>query len=63
MTRPARDSRPDSALAPAGADGQSGITLIELMVTITILALLLLATMPGIGQWLRNTSIRNAAES
>jgi type IV fimbrial biogenesis protein FimT len=37
--------------------------LIELMVTITILALLLLATMPGIGQWLRNTSIRNAAES
>lgn len=42
---------------------QPGLTMIELMVTITILAVLLVATMPSIGQWLRNTSIRNAAES
>ncbi len=41
----------------------AGFSLIELMVTMTILGLLLLATMPSIGAWLRNTEIRNAAES
>lgn len=40
-----------------------GFTLVELLVTITVLGLLLLATMPSIGAWLRNTQIRTAAES
>lgn len=40
-----------------------GFSLIEMMVTLTILGFLLVATMPSIGAWLRNTEIRNAAES
>jgi type IV fimbrial biogenesis protein FimT len=50
--RPARDARPGA-----------GFSLIELMVTMTILGFLLVATIPSIGTWLRNTEIRNAAES
>lgn len=41
----------------------AGFSLIELMVTVTILGFLLVATLPSIGAWLRNTEIRNAAES
>lgn len=37
--------------------------MIELMVTVSILAVLMVATLPSIGQWMRNTEIRNAAES
>jgi type IV fimbrial biogenesis protein FimT len=37
--------------------------MIEVLVTLTILGLLLAAVMPGIGAWMRNTEIRNAAES
>jgi type IV fimbrial biogenesis protein FimT len=33
------------------------------MVTMAILGLLLMATMPSVGAWMRNTEIRNAAES
>jgi len=54
MLKPGR-----TAAGPATA----GFSLIELMVTMTILGLLLLATLPSIGAWLRNTEIRNAAES
>jgi type IV fimbrial biogenesis protein FimT len=40
-----------------------GISLIEVLVTLTILGLLLLSVLPSIGSWMRNTEIRNAAES
>jgi type IV fimbrial biogenesis protein FimT len=40
-----------------------GLTLVELLVTVTILGLLMLAAVPGIGSWLHNTQIRTAAES
>ncbi|MBK6853487.1 MAG: GspH/FimT family pseudopilin [Burkholderiales bacterium] len=43
--------------------GQRGISLIEVLVTLTILGLLLLSVLPSIGSWMRNTEIRNAAES
>jgi type IV fimbrial biogenesis protein FimT len=42
---------------------QRGFTLVELMVTVTILVLMLLAALPSIGTWLDNTRIRNAADS
>ena len=48
---------------PASGPVAAGFSLIELMVTMTILGLLLVATMPSIGAWMRNTEIRNAAES
>ncbi|MEY2690241.1 MAG: hypothetical protein RL375_4441 [Pseudomonadota bacterium] len=41
----------------------TGISLIEVLVTVTILGLLLLAVLPSIGNWMRNIEIRNAAES
>jgi len=40
-----------------------GMTLVELMVTLAVVALLLLAVIPDIGAWMRNTQIRNATES
>jgi type IV fimbrial biogenesis protein FimT len=40
-----------------------GISMIEVLVTVSILGMLLVAVMPGIGSWMRNTEIRNAAES
>jgi len=42
---------------------QRGFSLIELIVTITVLALVLLAAAPAIGTWTDNTRIRNAAEA
>lgn len=42
---------------------QEGFTLIELMVTITILAILVVLGAPSYQEWIRNTGIRNAAES
>jgi type IV fimbrial biogenesis protein FimT len=40
-----------------------GMTLIELAVTVTILALLLIGAGPSIGAWIRNTKVRNTASS
>lgn len=40
-----------------------GFTLIEIVVVMTVLALMLMAAAPGMGAWLDNTQIRNAAES
>jgi type IV fimbrial biogenesis protein FimT len=40
-----------------------GFTLVELMVAITILAILVLAGVPGFTAWLQNTQIRTAAEA
>lgn len=42
---------------------QKGFTLIELMVTLTILAILVVLGAPSYQEWIRNTGIRNAAES
>jgi type IV fimbrial biogenesis protein FimT len=42
---------------------QRGLTLIELLVTVTVLGLLLLAVMPNVTEWMRNAEVRNAAES
>lgn len=42
---------------------QHGLTLIEVAVTLTVLALLLAAVAPGVSSWMRNLRIRNAAES
>ena len=40
-----------------------GMTMIELAVTITILALLLVGAGPSISTWMRNTQVRNTASS
>ncbi|MEO8022835.1 GspH/FimT family pseudopilin [Polaromonas sp.] len=40
-----------------------GFSLIELMVTITVLALILMGAMPSIGTWLGNLKVRNSASS
>ncbi len=42
---------------------QRGFSLIELVVTIAVLALILMAAVPGMGLWLENTRIRNVADS
>lgn len=40
-----------------------GFTLVELMVTITVMALLMLAAVPSIGNWVANARVRSVAES
>jgi type IV fimbrial biogenesis protein FimT len=40
-----------------------GFTLIELMIGITILAIVITAGLPSYRQWIQNTQIRNASES
>lgn len=42
---------------------QRGVTLIELMVGLTILAFLMLSGAPSIADWIRNSQIRAAADS
>jgi type IV fimbrial biogenesis protein FimT len=39
------------------------MTLIELMITVVILVMLLLAVGPSVGTWMRNTQVRNVASS
>jgi type IV fimbrial biogenesis protein FimT len=50
-------------LQTASSKRLKGFTLVELMVTISLLALLLFAAVPSFTQWSRNTQIRSAAES
>jgi type IV fimbrial biogenesis protein FimT len=40
-----------------------GVTIIELAVALTIVALLLFAVMPSVGTWIRNTQVRNTASA
>jgi len=40
----------------------AGFTLIELMVTLTVLGMLLMVGLPSLATWLQNTQIRTAAE-
>jgi len=42
---------------------QRGFSLIEIVVTIAVLALLLFAALPSLGTWLDNVRIRNVADS
>ena len=42
---------------------QRGFSLIEVVVTMTVLALILFAAVPSIGSWMDNTRIRNVADS
>jgi type IV fimbrial biogenesis protein FimT len=41
---------------------QKGLTLIELMVTLTLLGIVLAAVAPGFGRWIANTKVRTTAE-
>lgn len=40
-----------------------GFTLVEMAITLTVLAMMLMLAMPTIGVWLSNARIRNAAET
>lgn len=40
-----------------------GMTLVELLVALTVLAFLMMAAMPSLTGWMRNTQIRTAAEA
>ena len=42
---------------------ERGVTLIELMVTLVILAMLALGVGPSITAWRKNTQVRNTASS
>ena len=42
---------------------QNGVTLIEAMIVVAILGLLIVMALPAVGEWLKNTQIRTAAES
>lgn len=53
---------PGGATAAVGLQGR-GLTLIEMMVTVTLLGALLLAVAPSAAEWMRSTEVRNAAES
>lgn len=47
----------------ASQSGQQGMSLIELMVAITILAIVTVLALPSYGVWINNTKIRTTAES
>lgn len=42
---------------------QRGFTVVELVVTIAVLALILMTAMPSVATWMGNTRIRNVADS
>jgi type IV fimbrial biogenesis protein FimT len=42
---------------------QRGFSMIEIAVTLTVIVLLLAAVGPSVGDWMRNTRVRNAADS
>ena len=42
---------------------QRGISMIEVVVTIAIMGILMAAAMPSVGDWIRNSKVRNTAES
>ena len=42
---------------------QHGVTLIELMITLTILGILTVAAMPSYSQWIQNSQIRTASDA
>lgn len=46
-----------------GQPGHQGFTLIELMIAISLLVILLVLGMPGMGNWLQNSQIRTSADT
>lgn len=50
-------------LTPRRRAASRGLTLVELMVTITLLAMLMMVGLPNMTQWTRNTQIRTVAET
>jgi type IV fimbrial biogenesis protein FimT len=48
---------------PAGVLPQTGFSLIELMVVVSVLAVLLGLALPSFSEWIRNNQVRSAAES
>lgn len=42
---------------------QRGFSMIEVVVTVAIMGILLASAMPSMADWIRNTKVRNAAES
>lgn len=42
---------------------QRGFSLVELVITLAVLALILMAAMPSVGSWVGNARIRNVADS
>jgi type IV fimbrial biogenesis protein FimT len=42
---------------------QRGFSMIEVAITIAIMGILMATAMPSVGDWIRNTKVRNAAES
>lgn len=55
--------RTDSHSTPATPRPSRGVTLIELMIGLAVLAMLLLSGAPAFSDWIRNTRIRSASES
>jgi len=43
--------------------GQRGFSIVEIGVTLAVFAVLAAAAVPSVGQWIRNTKVRNTAES
>jgi len=50
-------------LTHAASPPQRGFSLVELLVTLSVLAFLMMAGMPSLSQWSRNSQIRTVAES
>ena len=50
-------------LMPSHQFRQAGVTLVELMVTVTLMALLAMLAVPAYSQWIRNNQIRSVAEN
>lgn len=51
------------ASAVMGLDGARGFTLLELLVTITLLGILVTLSLPSFTTWIRNTQVRSVAEA
>ena len=51
------------AYRPYAAPAQRGVSLIELMVGLTVLAIALMMGVPSLGEWIRNSQIRSTAEA
>ena len=51
------------AAVSAGPSEEEGFTLVELMIGVSIIAMLLLLALPNYREWLQNSQIRTAADS